>query len=455
MYYYVLLDSTIITNYYTVCIGFQDAVSKGTYEMLPGCASVVLERIAAVQSYTLYQTKLKGDERTVAAMNQLYAAIANLTRWADTVIVRGGGGKVDWTAMGEEECRREVIEPVRKAVKAVTGRINGESDGQRRNSVPDLVDAAAIGEGGAPDGHGARTKRCPHGSSKRSSRSSQKRTRTGSTSAASSGKKPHSKGKSSSSPPPPPLPPKNLTLRAPPPLPDWFSNPLFEQQQQKHRHHPSPAVNGNGAVVAAPGPTETIPPYDPHIDVQLPSPHGLDTTLPDTAAAATQFPFFDESDTTSTTLGRTGSDEAPPSPLPELPKREPVRKKSQYDNVSEDEGLGTGLSVPATPAATAAAPPSPFASKRNPLHRHIFRGLISSQSFDFPAAVENTMMSPMMGPGGGGSGVGPGGGNSAAPTSRRNSIGGDAQKPPPLPPKRRDIINYMEVLGQSVMPSRK
>jgi hypothetical protein len=39
----------------------------------------------------------------------------------------------------------------------------------------------------------------------------------------------------------------------------------------------------------------------------------------------------------------------------------------------------------------------------------------------------------------------------------RNSAGANGQglQPPPLPPKKRDIINYMEMLGQSLLPSSK
>ena len=31
----------------------QDAVAKGTYEMLPGCATVVLETVVAIQSFAV------------------------------------------------------------------------------------------------------------------------------------------------------------------------------------------------------------------------------------------------------------------------------------------------------------------------------------------------------------------------------------------------------------------
>jgi hypothetical protein len=61
---------------------FQDAVCKGTFELLPGCASIVLERIVAVQSYVTYQARDKDDEEMVSAMRRLYAAIAHLTQWA-------------------------------------------------------------------------------------------------------------------------------------------------------------------------------------------------------------------------------------------------------------------------------------------------------------------------------------------------------------------------------------
>lgn len=100
-------------------------------------------------------------------------------------------------------------------------------------------------------------------------------------------------------------------------------------------------------------------------DVQLPSPNGLDTTLPETSS----FPFADEDADHPHPRGATASTSSYGSDSvfgPELPKKEPKRKRSQYDNVvSEAEAL---------------APPVP--PMKNPTHQRLFRGLISSHSFD-------------------------------------------------------------------------
>jgi hypothetical protein len=41
---------------------------------------------------------------------------------SDSIIVHGGSGGLDWSSMGEEECCREVIEPVRKALVFLVAR---------------------------------------------------------------------------------------------------------------------------------------------------------------------------------------------------------------------------------------------------------------------------------------------------------------------------------------------
>ena len=79
---------------------------KGTFELLPGCASIVLERIVAVQSFVIHQSNAKDDEHVMNALRRLYAAVSRLTQWADAVIVNGGS--VEWTPLAEADCTKEV-----------------------------------------------------------------------------------------------------------------------------------------------------------------------------------------------------------------------------------------------------------------------------------------------------------------------------------------------------------
>ena len=98
-------------------------MTKGTYEMLPGCATVVLETVVAMQSFavnkasqalqalaakenedadngmTLKPPKAfenKGQNRPdqdrfgiFKAMENVYSCVAKLTQWADRLIVEG------------------------------------------------------------------------------------------------------------------------------------------------------------------------------------------------------------------------------------------------------------------------------------------------------------------------------------------------------------------------------
>ena len=114
------------------------------------------------------------------------------------------------------------------------------------------------------------------------------------------------------------------------------------------------------------------------------------------------------------------------------------RKKSQYDNVFE-----------ASPGAN----PNPGANPGG-IKSPLVNFLSSSQSFDYGGRDVGEIssrshvlnrkvlaMDPL---------------SDETPTissnERRNSIG---NAPPPLPPKKRDIINYMEILGKSLLPSSK
>ena len=405
--------------------------------MLPGCASIVLERIVAVQSFVIHQSDAKDDEHVMNAMRRLYGAVSRLTQWADAVIVTGGG--VEWTSLAEADCTKEVMDPVRKALKVLVHKLNASSNGEGgrgggiHNSLPDITSPDAD----CPDSKGPPKlpKRCHHGSrSVRMTKSSSKRNRADSSggengierkkkSGGGGGDSRSKRGERSASPPP--LPPKNPLHKAtPPPMPvadgyggqaDWFSNPLFDQQRAKR----TAAAASEAAARKVNGDFESQVGDDQQ---QLSSPAlGLDTTLPETCS----FPYADEVDP-----WRDG-------PAATVQLKEPSeRKRSQYDNVVDE----TIARSPPSSHSSSPMPPPPPPPLKNPANQHLFRGLmVGSQSFDSPAGERGGHR---------------GGADEIA--SRRNSDGPNrSQHPPPLPPKRRDIINYMEVLGQSLLPSSK
>lgn len=151
---------------------FEDAVTKGTYELLPGCATVVLETVLSMQSYALSRTtsghtstsslsasittaapkkddKRKGKlttreelemtphERIVASTKNVCATVAKLTQWADRVII---DGCVD----PSEDYVGVVIDPVRNAVIVLANHLLAISTTVPRatsfhNSLPDLA----------------------------------------------------------------------------------------------------------------------------------------------------------------------------------------------------------------------------------------------------------------------------------------------------------------------------
>lgn len=184
---------------------FQDAVIKGTYELLPGCATVVLETVLALQSYAVSRRDPRQNvESTNPARLQINqstksmcCAVAKLTQWADRVIT---DGCVD----PSEDYVNQVIEPVRLAVNNLAANLLAISVVPKstsfHNSLPDLAS--------------------PERESKQ---------------------QPLSYVDSR----PPPLPPKSKSQSEnDDPLVmaevDWFSNPLFEssdQHRRSSRHH--------------------------------------------------------------------------------------------------------------------------------------------------------------------------------------------------------------------------
>eukprot|EP00095_Tigriopus_kingsejongensis_P010168 maker-scaffold202_size261857-snap-gene-0.14 protein:Tk10168 transcript:maker-scaffold202_size261857-snap-gene-0.14-mRNA-1 annotation:"hypothetical protein CGI_10009091" len=244
---------------------------------------------------------------------------------------------------------------------------------------------------------------------------------------------------------PPPLPPKHgahyrrhhhrdsLNLGQS----DWFSNPLFD-------HHQSP-----GGFRSSP-----FAGYDSSLN--LPSPHGLDTTLPDDPHG---FPYIDEVPS-PLNLSRDscfGDEIATTETLPSSPSF------GSNDFSLRDEGhnsLSSGIVPPPLPPALpkkeykksktsikytlADAPPTPNSS--NSLGS-AHGPLSTSHSFDLSSRNKPESQFP--------SGVF---GLSHAPflsRSERRCSDGINGAPPPLPPKKRDILNYMELLGQSWLPSRE
>ena len=402
---------------------------KGTFELLPGCASIVLERIVAVQSFVIHQSNAKDDGQVMNAMRRLYGAVSRLTQWADAVIVNGGS--VEWTPLAEADCTKEVMDPVRRALKVLVNRLNASSNGEGgrgggiHNSLPDITSPDVD----CPDSKGPPKlpKRCHHGSrSVRMTKSSSKRNRVDSSGGENNGieRKKKSGGsvrkRREKSASPPPLPPKNPHKVTPPPMPvadgyggqaDWFSNPLFDQQRAKRTAAAAAVteaarrVNGEESQV---------------VDEQPLSPPalGLDTTLPETC----NFPYADEAD--------------PWRDGPVQLKEPSERKRSQYDNVVDETTTARSSPPSLSPSSMPPPPPPPL---KNPANQHLFRGLmVGSQSFDLPGERGGHRI------------------DVDEASSRRNSDGPNrGQHPPPLPPKRRDIINYMEVLGQSLLPSSK
>ena len=155
---------------------FEDAVAKGTYEMLPGCATVVLETVVAMQSFAVskasqalqemmkkeneaanngmtlkppgtfenqglqHHQNRSGQDRfgIFKAMENVYSCVAKLTQWADRLIVEGSIDK-------EDDYLSKVIEPLRKSVLVLANAIVNSEEAYRvssagiRRSLPDVL----------------------------------------------------------------------------------------------------------------------------------------------------------------------------------------------------------------------------------------------------------------------------------------------------------------------------
>ena len=246
---------------------FEDAVAKGTYEMLPGCATVVLETVVAMQSYAVSKASqalqaVMAKENEAAnngmtlkpplafedpvqqrsnqdrfgifkAMENVYSCVAKLTQWADRLIVEGHIDK-------EDDYIEKIIEPLRKSVLVLANAIASSDEPNRRStagmrrSLPDVL---------AIEGYELADK-----------------------------DKHHKPMQPKTPPSPPPKPRSNMYAKKAPPLPpkatpsrltvsfsedeidssdpfssdnvgtegakhlDWFSNPLFGQENIDHKN---------------------------------------------------------------------------------------------------------------------------------------------------------------------------------------------------------------------------
>lgn len=362
---------------------FQDAVGKGTYELLPGCATVVLETVLALQSYAMSRRDPRSasnkkwnaeiSAKISSATKAMCSSVAKLTQWADRVIT---DGCVDPT----EDYVNQVIEPVRSAVNTVASNLLAISVVPKstsfHNSLPDLA---------SPEREKASVSMpCPvekrHGA--------------------------------------PPLPPKSksqsqsddsmdpvMSSASDSAHVDWFSNPLFDTEanlnsrrhrnrsgHHHHRHHHHTKKRSSRAFSES-------------------SELTLDTTLPDfctpqrmsvcsqQAANVTLVPLATSSPRDYTSSSTSCSDIPPALPrknrqLPPPPPPAPTsqqRKVSTYDNVF--------------------LPPAPFATG----------SLATFQSAAGPDQVDR---------------------------SDENALNA---LPPPLPPKKKHIMSYMEMFGRSLV----
>lgn len=115
---------------------FQDVVSKQTYEMLPGCATVVLETVLAIKAFASNLSDDCMDTEMCSALQNAFKAVSVLTSWADSVIIDSGhfDSQADYV--------ESVVEPVRRAVIVAVNCISmrvGNKALARGNSLPDIT----------------------------------------------------------------------------------------------------------------------------------------------------------------------------------------------------------------------------------------------------------------------------------------------------------------------------
>lgn len=91
---------------------FQDVVQKNTLEMLPGSATVVLEMVLTIHSILRESFVNEQSSLMLSASNQVYQSLANLIKWSDCVLLYGDKAI-------EKENVIEIVDAVQEAIKTL------------------------------------------------------------------------------------------------------------------------------------------------------------------------------------------------------------------------------------------------------------------------------------------------------------------------------------------------
>ena len=399
-------------------------MTKQTHEMLPGCATVVLETVLAIKvtvrllpvfslmfSLQAFASNIQGsenDQELDLALTECFKSVSRLTSWADSVIVRGGEVETDTST-------DTIIEPLRRsvivAVNCISARLGNKSLA-RGNSLPDITNDD-----------------CPEFGSE-----------------ADLCQSPGSILKLGAKPPlfprqsdagyeeAPPLPPKHLKPKLDK-FEDLLAHSFSLHSMDWSQNLPNNEIRFPRYELTRPRQslirrTENVASHN--LDKSLPSPAGLDTTFQDqsfeysydTNSSPTSQSkesltntSFDEVDLSSQKLNLVSLAglEADPPAIPRKSRASgqvssPVvksqgRKLSQYDNVADGESFNLRRQYEMRLRDHA---------HHSPSHR--------LASPDLPIV------------------------------SRTRSIRSE-DIPPPLPPKKRNIMSYMEMFGKSIFPT--
>ena len=443
---------------------------------LSGCATVVLETVLALQSYAISRRdprrktwKFDGfcDEgpnsnKITASTNSMCSAVAKLTQWADRVIM---DGCVDPT----EDYVNQIIDPVRLSVSALASSLvyhSGASKVPRstslHNSLPDLA---------SPDHEEAKFEAINKSGSSKQHHSY---VEPGSGNAAASGATTYHHR-------PPPLPPKSksqsqsddsidaLSSEAVPANVDWFSNPLFQSNCQRR-----PKSRGSRNSKKRASSTRTY--SESSVDGSVASKSSeLDTTLPDfckpqrmSVCEQTNVSYID----VSPNLSRESFD------IESLSQQGQQQLQGGGGGVPPGHGLVPGMGGPL--ATSSPRPHESYVRSSEPYPDNTS----SSTSSDIPPALPRKIRQPPQAPplpmvssvnrkistydnvclpGHGATSAG----NAGFPTFHvyqrsmtvdevdRDHLTEGTPLPPPLPPKKKHIMSYMEIFGRSLVTTGK
>ena len=413
------------------------------------------------------------SNKITASTNSMCSAVAKLTQWADRVIM---DGCVDPT----EDYVNQIIDPVRLSVSALASSLvyhSGASKVPRstslHNSLPDLASPdhdgakfdAAINKSGSSKQH--------HSYVEPGSERNQHPAASGATTTTY-----HHR--------PPPLPPKSksqsqsddsidaLSSEAVPANVDWFSNPLFQSNCQRR---PKSRGSRNSKKRAS-----SIRTYsESSVDGSVASKSSeLDTTLPDfckpqrmSVCEQTNVSYID----VSPNLSRESFD------IESLSQQGQGQLQGGGGGGPQGHGLASGMGGPL--ATSSPRPHESYVRSSEPYPDNTS----SSTSSDIPPALPRKIRQPPQAPPlpmvsssvnrkistydnvclPGSGHVGTSAGNAAGfPTfhvyqrsmtvdevDHRDHMTEGTPLPPPLPPKKKHIMSYMEIFGRSLVTTGK